>query len=1282
MEPQEKMFVNTRRKQKQQQQQQAKYSHSTKTLFLLLLLQIVLLFNATTSTHAISIKPADFDRLIMPCYMGSSFVSPSTTSNQINPTPLQFVQSSGSSSSYSAGNSAYSASQQLGRVNLNGGQQLGSNGPGPSYFGASNNVPDSFNNAASYSSGPSYRDSLSPNLGQQIPRANSIDNFIALVAKIESANPRLANNVDQLIRTLLSRFHNDNYYYDVRLKASISDSDHRADIVPALFFANSNQAQQQQQQPFLLSSDIFPEHLLDQSEKCSMYFMLSHFIDKSTPLNQPLSNTPIQQLTGPQNGQKPPFLQAAGAPYPAQSANQAFGSGSRYPGPNPGFSSPITSNMNGFGSGISNNPDYTGQNAYGQNVAQPNPQLFNQNYNNMRQSGQYSGTLSSNSRYSTPFIDGQGRSRDEKVALEYGVVTVANQDNAALVLNRVLLGLLAASTPAQTIRQLSSMIYSVQSLTNTPKIDEEIDPLFAVTLADLWAISSIPKSGRQPYDVRLLGNNGRWNDTMCPTTFQLDRSSSIRFTTAELIGGLDGFNLGMFRRRLMGLRKNIRLSELLRIYYSKNGFRPQFAEVGVCNRASALTSQLDDLHRQAENYLRLYQLNLPTTDQELSQSINRLDSFKDFARQAANQYAPQDICQDSSFASEAYPTGAQDQCELPKVDLSVVVDSSPQANNAFMNLAVAKLAQKLGLSRYGNSLSVLTNQQDSTGYAGGYSFNAIVRNSTNTAEIGCALMYDSSRTYQGGQVTDPTRLVEMFERTLVNLDSEFLVRQTTNNGDGHPSSSSPSSSYSYRAQPTYVSSLFNQNGASDNYNYMSNGAGSKNTAGSKVIVWFNYGNMPRANPLSSSPTNWQAPGYGGNNYNSEQFQQKFQEAKRYLRENFRGASVLAVATSRDDVKAFVYDDQRDVFTDIPPGNGAQSSDYYPSTGTSQMDSATISLLNGPADQLVTKLLQRMCDIPAVFQYPMCYRAPSENAISVGYISPGRRQYWMMSPKTFFASKTVRIAFKVDGGRLKVCFGRMSNPEQSAVQYNQQQYGSQSGAILLSNGVPASNNNNNGNPASQTVVSSSSNYYTGLTNGVCKDVSPNQEIDFIIEDPCYKKAIAECEPFYFIIRETSNPGEGDLNYMCKDEGCTRLDQAKFTMTHTGVTCSSAFKSVKANWLLIMISIMVTIGITNTERRHFNMRTLLPTAKHLPVYISFISVSLYLSVQQVHAQQAAPHDFGQGRYGERRGNFTPSEIVAIILLIMTILAGLALTIGLCYYVTKRNKSGMSKVEQDDY
>lgn len=707
----------------------------------------------------------------------------------------------------------------------------------------------------------------------------------------------------------------------------------------------------------------------------------------------------------------------------------------------------------------------------------------------------------------------------QKVAYEFGVVAVGNQDNSGVVLSRVLLGILAASQPSQQIRQLAASVYPNFDLSGTTKrVDEEIDPLFAVTLTDLWAISADHK---KPLTQIVLGDEGHWNNTMCPTSFKLDRSESIKFTTAELNGGLDGLNLGRAVRGIMEMRRSIKLSDLLRMYYSRAGFKPQFPDIGVCQRGSALQMRQEELKTQAENYLRLYDLKSPEQDMAVTLAIAQMDSFRDVARRAAATNIPHSIC-DESNSDMTMMGGSRDECEIFKADVVTIVDVSPQANEPFMEQCILKVSNKINMWKYGSTMTVLTNQMDSTGYGGSYSFNEIIKNSSNPTLIGCALLYDRSRTFQGGQISEPVRLVEMFEQTLVsmveggnNLDRAIQQQEMS------PYNRAQSSSYSSYVPTPYTSRPYSQN----NGQFGPNGV-PKNTGSSKSIIWFNYGSVARPQTTGSSNNNPYSSQEGSSSY-------RFKEAKRLLGENFRGAAILAVGPNTEDLNPFVFD-QRDIFSQVPAQTNAES------YGDSLM-SVQSEAMSGPAEQLADQLVKRICESPATFEYPNCYRTMSDKTVSTGYISPGRKQYWMMNPRTFFASSSIRMAFKVEGGRIRVCFGREPRPDETA----------------LANGLPFGS----GGISSAQTAPTTSNYNLGKTYGVCKEVSPGQEIEFIVDDPCYRENIATCKPFYFVVKELGQIGEQtDPNWICRDEGCKRMDQVKFTLLHTGITCSSAFKMV--------------------------------------------------------------------------------------------------------------------------
>lgn len=282
---------------------------------------------------------------------------------------------------------------------------------------------------------------------------------------------------------------------------------------------------------------------------------------------------------------------------------------------------------------------------------------------------------------------------------------------------------------------------------------------------------------------------------------------------------------------------------------------------------------------------------------------------------------------------------------------------------------------------------------------------------------------------------------------------------------------------------------------------------------------------------------------------------------------------------------------------------------------------------------------------------------------------------MMAPKTFFSSQSVRMVFRVEGGRLRVCFGRMPHPEESAMRYNQQSGSSSAIVNSIQSGQPIS---------AQTSSSSGSNYYTGSEYGVCKDVAPGQQIDFVVDTPCYHRSIADCRPFYFDIKELGY-GDSDINYMCRDEGCKRLDQAKFTMTHTGVACSSGPKSMQINWLVASLSALLSSLMLFASSGSLS----LPFTKSAPFCLSQVGSTWLLVIVLLFggffglskAQQAGVYDFGQGRYGERRDDFTPSQIFGIMLICMTIVAGLAFACALCYYISKRNEQRSQRIPQQE-
>lgn len=177
-----------------------------------------------------------------------------------------------------------------------------------------------------------------------------------------------------------------------------------------------------------------------------------------------------------------------------------------------------------------------------------------------------------------------------------------------------------------------------------------------------------------------------------------------------------------------------------------------------------------------------------------------------------------------------------------------------------------------------------------------------------------------------------------------------------------------------------------------------------------------------------------------------------------------------------------------------------------------------------SDVMARELSEKICQVPAVFQYAECRRVSTEsNNAFEGYITPGRTQYWAMYPEYFIKSYDISMKFYSAQGNMRVCFGRYPNPEE-----------------------------------------------TGRCYGDDEETRKNGEIRIYVSNPCQDRDLQTCEPFYFTI---SIPDQGmTANNLCTDKKCLNAKQAKFKFTHAGIQCSSAFSLVSSLYLAIILALL--------------------------------------------------------------------------------------------------------------
>lgn len=174
------------------------------------------------------------------------------------------------------------------------------------------------------------------------------------------------------------------------------------------------------------------------------------------------------------------------------------------------------------------------------------------------------------------------------------------------------------------------------------------------------------------------------------------------------------------------------------------------------------------------------------------------------------------------------------------------------------------------------------------------------------------------------------------------------------------------------------------------------------------------------------------------------------------------------------------------------------------------EEADILTIGSPV-QSATTFANKISENPATLTYSDCYSTTSQNVTYEGFITPGYKQNWAMYPEYFKASSSIEFKIKAVEGSIRYCWDRTFPPAR-------QEY--------------------------------------------CKELQENGEDSFKIWGPCSGQSVYTCSPVYVTVWGK------DRSTMCKDIRCLSMDQAKFSIGHTGAFCNSALK-VSSFFLLQVI-----------------------------------------------------------------------------------------------------------------
>nr|XP_036230940.1 uncharacterized protein LOC106625100 isoform X1 [Bactrocera oleae] len=165
--------------------------------------------------------------------------------------------------------------------------------------------------------------------------------------------------------------------------------------------------------------------------------------------------------------------------------------------------------------------------------------------------------------------------------VENGVIwTPWGTVSAGALLAGVATGLQQQTVQLRTLLALSSRNNGYTNLPQTATVG--VDNRWAATLAGDLAEVALVQVPFTTTETASVGANGAWNSTVMPEWYFLMQRQNFEMTDAEIRGGLDGL---IIAKNIVSWRtqsSNMKLSQLLRMYYSTNGVLN--SGIMACNR--------------------------------------------------------------------------------------------------------------------------------------------------------------------------------------------------------------------------------------------------------------------------------------------------------------------------------------------------------------------------------------------------------------------------------------------------------------------------------------------------------------------------------------------------------------------------------------------------------------------------------------------------------------------------------------------------------------------------
>uniref|UniRef100_A0A2H1W007 SFRICE_017833 n=1 Tax=Spodoptera frugiperda TaxID=7108 RepID=A0A2H1W007_SPOFR len=233
---------------------------------------------------------------------------------------------------------------------------------------------------------------------------------------------------------------------------------------------------------------------------------------------------------------------------------------------------------------------------------------------------------------------------------------------------------------------------------NYRNVQQTVNSLFPATLSGDLAEAVLIQGTERGSSSISIGTAGGWNSTQARRHFMLQNRINVEMTDPEIRGGIDGFVLGSNVVAQLGIASNMKLSQLLDMYYSpRNGALDP--NLRACNRRESLNRFVtnEQLVSETNAFAAALDTNMPLRgtiigglDQLVTSAVTNLRSYTNDVLNDLN-------CDASQSQSNNFRT---------KTNLYIVLDSSWQYQTVMP--AIAYLVDSIEVGKFGSSITLLS----------------------------------------------------------------------------------------------------------------------------------------------------------------------------------------------------------------------------------------------------------------------------------------------------------------------------------------------------------------------------------------------------------------------------------------------------------------------------------------------------------------------------------------------------------------------------------------------